>query len=323
MTMADKLNVGLVSRTFFNLPLWTAMENGGFTRRESRGHDRNSGQCLADAAAARRQFQVFIGGPEAVHPERQRRRPAADRRRKHRQADPFADRARRLSRIEDLRGRPSASSAKVEGTFFQLKEMLEAHGLNYPGDYQVKDTGGVPPRHKALLAGEIDAGLQSVPWNYVAEEVGMNNLGDVIEYVPDWQFVSINANSQWAEANRDVLVRFLRALRATEWLYANRGAIGASPSANCRAAAARGARVGPLHRHQRADPRHGGQPQGAGQGDRDADGGRAAAERRFDVDSGIHRRRLPARRSAFLARVQWPAHCPEFGFLSWAMRHRM
>ena len=41
--------------------------------------------------------------------------------------------------------------------------------MNYPGDYQVKHTGGVPPRHKALLAGEIDAGMQSVPWNYVAE----------------------------------------------------------------------------------------------------------------------------------------------------------
>jgi ABC-type nitrate/sulfonate/bicarbonate transport system substrate-binding protein len=64
-----------------------------------------------------------------------------------------------------------------------------------------------------------------VPWNYVAEEAGMNNLGDVIKYVPDWQFVSINANSEWAAANSDLLVRFLRTLsRATEWLYANRAA---------------------------------------------------------------------------------------------------
>ena len=80
--------------------------------------------------------------------------------------------------------------------------MLAAHGLNYPGDYQVKHTGGVPPRHKALLAGEIDAGLQSVPWNYVAEDAGMNNLGDAIDYVPDWQFVSVNVNGAWAAANR-------------------------------------------------------------------------------------------------------------------------
>ena len=104
-----------------------------------------------------------------------------------------------FKRIEDLRGRMIGIFSDKEGTFFHVKAMLEAHGLNYPGDYQVKHTGGVPPRHKALLAGEIDAGLQSVPWNYVAEEAGMNNLGDVIKYVPDWQFVSINVNSQWAD----------------------------------------------------------------------------------------------------------------------------
>jgi ABC-type nitrate/sulfonate/bicarbonate transport system substrate-binding protein len=81
----------------------------------------------------------------------------------------------------------------------------------------------VPPRHKALLEASIDAGLQSVPWNYVAEDAGMNNLGDVIDYVPDWQFVSVNASDQWASAHRETVVRLLRAIqRGTDWLYANR-----------------------------------------------------------------------------------------------------
>ena len=56
----------------------------------------------------------------------------------------------------------------------------------------------------------------------------MNNLGNVIDYVPDWQFVSVNANAEWAAAHRDLLVRFLRVLlRATEWLYGNRAAASA------------------------------------------------------------------------------------------------
>src|SRR5262249_62412646 len=101
-----------------------------------------------------------------------------------------------FKRFEELRGATIGIFNFKEGTFFQLKTMLAAHGLHYPGDYKVMETGGVPPRHKALLEGKIDAGLQSVPWNYVAEDAGMNNLGDVIKYVPDWQFVSINANSQ-------------------------------------------------------------------------------------------------------------------------------
>jgi ABC-type nitrate/sulfonate/bicarbonate transport system substrate-binding protein len=131
-------------------------------------------------------------------------------------------------RVGDLRGGTIGIFNFKEGTFFHVKAMLAAHGLHYPADYKVKETGGVPPRHKALLAGEIDAGLQSVPWNYVAEEAGMNNLGEASEYVPDWQFVCINANSRWAVANRERLVRFLRAMRrGTQWLYANRAAASA------------------------------------------------------------------------------------------------
>ena len=103
-----------------------------------------------------------------------------------------------FKQIADLRGATIGILNMKEGTFFHIKTMLAAHGLNFPADYKVTETGGVPPRHKALLEGAIDAGLQSVPWNFVAEDAGMNNLGNVIDYVPDWQFVSINANSEWA-----------------------------------------------------------------------------------------------------------------------------
>jgi ABC-type nitrate/sulfonate/bicarbonate transport system substrate-binding protein len=128
-----------------------------------------------------------------------------------------------FKRIEDLRGATIGILNTKEGTFFHVKTMLAAHGLQFPGDYTVKETGGVPPRHKALLEGAIDAGLQSVPWNYVAEDAGMHNLGDVVAYVPDWQFVSINANGAWAAAHEDIECRFLRAmLRGTGWLYAHR-----------------------------------------------------------------------------------------------------
>src|SRR5436189_125695 len=125
--MADKLAVGLVSRTYFNMPLWIGLEHGLF----------------------------------------------------------------------------AAEGIEIEAPIL----------------------GNKPQGHKALLEGKIDAGLQSVPWNYVAEDAGMNNLGKVIDYVPNWQFVSINANSQWAAKNRELLVRFLRAMvHAISWLYANRAA---------------------------------------------------------------------------------------------------
>jgi len=221
--MADKLAVGLVSRTYFNMPLWIGLEHGYFTAEGIEIDapilgNKPQGPPLLDGS-----LQLFIGGTEAIIQN------AAD-------GGPLrivGGNAGKLvhsliarapfKHIEDLRGSTIGILTLTEGTFFHLKAMLEAHGLNYPGDYKVTETGGVPPRHKALLEGKIDAGLQSVPWNYIAEDAGMNNLGNVIDYVPDWQFVSINANSEWAAKNRDVLVRFLRAmLRGTAWLYANR-----------------------------------------------------------------------------------------------------
>ncbi len=187
-----------------------------------------------------------------------------------------------FKRIEDLRGATIGILSLKEGTFFHIQTMLAAHGLHYPADYKTRDTGGVPPRHKALMEGTIDAGLQSVPWNFVAEDEGMNHLGNVVDYVPDWQFVSINANRDRVAKNRDATVRFLRAmlqgdrllLRQPRRLRGDRGARAAG------AARPRGARLGSLHRHRCDDAQHGGQHQGPRDRDRHAGENRPPAGRR-------------------------------------------
>ena len=221
--MADKLAVGLVSRTYFNMPLWIGVEHGFFADEGIEIESTIYGNTSQVPPLLDGSLQLFIGSTEPVIQNAATGGPLRM----------VAGNAGKLvhslitrapfKRIEDLRGANIGIFNMKEGTFFQLKAMLDAHGLHYPGDYRVTETGGVPPRHKALLEGKIDAGLQSVPWNYVAEEAGMNNLGDVIKYVPNWQFVAINANPQWAAANRDLLIRFLRVmLRGTAWLYENR-----------------------------------------------------------------------------------------------------
>jgi ABC-type nitrate/sulfonate/bicarbonate transport system substrate-binding protein len=223
--MPDKLAVGLVSRTYFNMPLWIGIEQGYFADEQIEIESTIFGNASQVEPLLEGKFQLFIGSPEPPIQNAAAGGPLRI----------VAGNAGKLvhslitrapfKRVEDLRGRMVGIFNFKEGTFFHVKAMLAAHGLHYPADYQVKETGGVPPRHKALLAGEIDAGLQSVPWNYVAEEAGMNNLGEASEYVPDWQFVCINVNSQWAAANRALVVRFLRAmLRGTKWLYENRAA---------------------------------------------------------------------------------------------------
>ncbi|MBM3528149.1 MAG: ABC transporter substrate-binding protein [Alphaproteobacteria bacterium] len=226
--MPDRIAAGLVSRTYFNMPLWASQEHGFFADEGLAVEGTIFGNASQVEPLLDGTFQVFIGSPELAIQNAAAGGPLRI----------VAGNAGKLvhsliarapfKRFEDLRGRTVGIFTEKEGTFFHVRAMLAAHGLNYPGDYLIKHTGGVPPRHKALLAGEIDAGLQSVPWNYLAEDEGMNNLGDAIDTVPDWQFVSINVNRDWARANRDVLVRFLRAMRrGTEWLYANREAASA------------------------------------------------------------------------------------------------
>ena len=88
---------------------------------------------------------------------------------------------------------------------------------------KVLQTAGAGARHHLLLEGKIDVGLQSIPWAYVAEDAGFNNLGAAADYVPKWQFTTHNVNGEWAKANPAKVEDFLRAiLRSTDWIYRNR-----------------------------------------------------------------------------------------------------
>jgi hypothetical protein len=79
----------------------------------------------------------------------------------------------------------------------------------------------VLPPAGLLPEGKIDAGLQSIPWVYVGEDAGLNNLGAANDYVGEWQFTTYNVNSDWTKAKPAKTEGFfLRALlRATEWIY--------------------------------------------------------------------------------------------------------
>jgi ABC-type nitrate/sulfonate/bicarbonate transport system substrate-binding protein len=221
--MPDKIAVGYVSRTFFSVPLWAAEENGYFAAQDLEVSTTVFGSAPHVPMLLDGTLHFVIGSPELAIQNTAEGGPVRL----------VAGNASKLvhslitrapfKRIEDLRGGTIGIVTEKEGTFFHVKTMLAAHGLHYPGDYKIKETGGVPPRHKALLEGSIDAGLQSVPWNFVAEDAGMNNLGEIIDYVPDWQFVSINANRDWIATHREIAVRFMRAmLRGTDWMYTHR-----------------------------------------------------------------------------------------------------
>ena len=127
-----------------------------------------------------------------------------------------------IHKIEDLRGRTVGTSSLSEGTAIMVQKMLAAHELHYPGDYEFALVGAHPQRWEALQAGTIDAGLQLVPFDYIAQDAGYPSLGAAREYIPQYAFTAVAVNLDWAGAHRDVVVRALSAMReATEWAKHN------------------------------------------------------------------------------------------------------
>lgn len=217
------VRVGIVSKTFFYVPVWAAIQlrlfeqHGLNVELSILGNQSQTDPLLND------RMDIAIATPEAAIQNAAQGGPLRIIAGNTGKLSHSLISRPQFAKIEDLRGGTIGVLNMLEGSFFQIKEMLSQHNLHYPEDYQVKETGGVPPRHQALLNGTIDAGLQSIPWNYLAEDAGLRNHGDVVSYIPDWQFVSINSNVIWAEKNRATVVQFLIALMlATNWVYENR-----------------------------------------------------------------------------------------------------
>ena len=126
----------------------------------------------------------------------------------------------RYHSMADLRGAKLGTTSLKEGTCHLMEKMMAAHGMHQPADFQFVMAGAHPQRWEALKAGTLDAAIQLVPFNYIAEESGFPNLGDVDEYVPDFLFCAVCTRMNWANENRDRVIGLLRALRrGVEALY--------------------------------------------------------------------------------------------------------
>jgi len=127
--------------------------------------------------------------------------------------------------FEDLRGKTIGSQTITTGTGFALRLVLRAHGLEYPRDYQILNIGGVSDRYVALQAGQIAATPLSVPLDTTAKQQGFNVLGYFADDLPNYFLNPYTVKRSWAEKNRPVIVRFMKAIALTHrWLFDNRDA---------------------------------------------------------------------------------------------------
>jgi ABC-type nitrate/sulfonate/bicarbonate transport system substrate-binding protein len=115
--------------------------------------------------------------------------------------------------ISALRGGRIGVSSMTEGTVHVLRAMLASHGLKYPDDYRMDVVGTHIDRWELLQAGQIDAGLQITPYDHIAIEAGYSDLGSPADYIPEFAFVVISADSVWCSENEKITTDFVDGLR--------------------------------------------------------------------------------------------------------------
>ena len=131
--------------------------------------------------------------------------------------------AKQYKTYADLRGTTIGSQTLTSGTGFALRLVMKVHGLEYPRDYKLLNIGSAPDRFQALSSGQIAAAPVGVPLDLVAKKQGFNIIGYFADDQPNFQFNVYIVKRSWAEKNRPLVVRFMRAMAATmRWMEQNR-----------------------------------------------------------------------------------------------------
>ena len=124
-----------------------------------------------------------------------------------------------MKTVESLRGKELAVDARASGFVFILEKLLRSQGFG-PEDCKFVEIGGVDRRYQALLDGKVAGTLLLPPFvgNAVAQGCHVLARGDQI--VSCYQGTAGAAKRSWAENNRDLLVRYIRAyVEATQWCF--------------------------------------------------------------------------------------------------------
>jgi len=210
---ADTVRLAAITRTVFYVPLWVAMHRG-FLKDE--GLDvqvtffDNAGRT--DDMLRTGEMQFVLRSPEAAMMDAYRGGTLRVIAGGVSKLPHFIIAQPWIKTLDQLRGANFGVLSAKEGTTYIVQDIAKAAGLT-PADYKITVVGGSPTRWKLLKEGKIDVGLQPIPNSYEAEAAGFTNLGSAINFVPDWQFTSVNVDEKWAEPNRGIVVRFLRGLQ--------------------------------------------------------------------------------------------------------------
>jgi ABC-type nitrate/sulfonate/bicarbonate transport system substrate-binding protein len=116
-----------------------------------------------------------------------------------------------IQSYEDLRGKTVIVDALDTAFGVKLYALLARKGLKR-GDYQVRSVGATYLRYQEMLNDkDAKACMLHAPYSVLAERAGLRKLDVATEVVGPYQGTAAFVLRSWAEQNREVVVRYLRA----------------------------------------------------------------------------------------------------------------
>jgi NitT/TauT family transport system substrate-binding protein len=124
--------------------------------------------------------------------------------------------------VADLKGKTVIVDAPNTAYALQLRRILLQHGLRAGEDYVVKPIGGTALRLRALREDKsYAASMLNPPFSIVAEREGFRSLGSAAALLGPYQATGAFVRRAWAEANGQLLERYIRAyVEALRWALA-------------------------------------------------------------------------------------------------------
>jgi ABC-type nitrate/sulfonate/bicarbonate transport system substrate-binding protein len=118
----------------------------------------------------------------------------------------------------DLKGKVFAVDAPTTGYAIVGVYILKKHGLEWNRDYIFKSFGNTTARANAMSKGEASGAMMSMADEEI-EKRGFKVLARSEDYVTHYARGLGATRRAWANANEDLVVRFVRAMiRTTDWL---------------------------------------------------------------------------------------------------------
>jgi len=111
----------------------------------------------------------------------------------------------------DLKGKLIGVAAENGSITLSIRKLLALNGL-HRDDFRTRFVDGTPARLTCVTAGDCDAVPLGQPQDFAALRRGYRLLGLSTDAVPEYLYTVTAARRSWAVANKDTLVRYVRAL---------------------------------------------------------------------------------------------------------------